>query len=106
MYSRSAGPQWPSASTCSAQPIGSGPTVWIENPRANPRAAIGLVELLGGDLGRRPLVHAQHVREAAGDLRRALHHHVAADLIVVVPEPVREAGALVECSSSRGVSIE
>ena len=26
-------PQWPWAATCSAQVIGSGETVWIENPR-------------------------------------------------------------------------
>ena len=93
MYSRSARPQWPSASTCSAQPIGSGPTVWIEKPRANPRVCVGLVELLGGDLRRRRLVLAQQVGEAPGDLRRALDHDVAPDLVVRVGEPVRPARA-------------
>ncbi len=95
-------PQWPSARTCSAQVIGSGPTVWIEKPRAKPRCRIGLVELLGADLRRRRLVHAQLVREPTGDLRRALHHQVAA-------RPGRGrcrgragSGALVEFSSSRG----
>src|SRR3954449_12920748 len=109
MYSRSPSPQWPSERTCWAQSMGSGPTGWIEKPRANPRAPapgtaarpggldreaageparlVGLVELLGGDLRRRPLVLAQRVREAAGHLGGALDHHVAADLVVPVAQP-------------------
>lgn len=63
-----------------------------EPPREAPRL-VGLVELLRGDLGRRRLVHPQLVGEAPGDLRRALHHHTAADLIVIVGQPVREAAA-------------
>ena len=93
MYSRSARPQCPSARTCSAQPIGWGDTVWMENPRAKPRAGVGLVEVLGGHLGWRGFVHAQLGREPPGALGGALDHDVAADLVLVVAEPVREAGA-------------
>ena len=60
---------------------------------SEPAALVGLVELLGGDLGGRGLVHPHRVREAAGDLRRPLDHDVAPDLIGVVAEAVREAGA-------------
>ena len=67
---------------------------------------VGLVELLGGDLRRRRLVHPQLVGEAPGGLGGALHHHVAPDLILVVAQPVREPACEVEFSSSRGVSIE
>ena len=52
---------------------------------------VGLVELLAADLGRRRLVHPDLGVEAAGGLRRALHHQVAADLVEVVAQPVREA---------------
>ena len=106
MYSRSGAPQWPWAVTCSAQVIGSGLTVWIDKPRLYGLVGVGLVELLAGDLGRRRLVHAPDlVVEAAGGLRRALHHQVPADLVVVVAQPVGIA-RVAESSSSRGVSIE
>ena len=52
---------------------------------------VGLVELLGGDLRRRRLVHPLFLGEASRALRGALHHHVAPDLVLVVAEAVREA---------------
>ena len=54
---------------------------------------VGLVELLRRDLGRWPLVHPQQLGESPRDLRRPLHHQVAADLVVVVAKPVREPRA-------------
>jgi hypothetical protein len=66
---------------------------------------VGLVELLGGDLRGRRLVHPQLIRKAPGHLRRALHHHVPRDLVVAVGQAVREPSAD-RVSSSRGVSIE
>ena len=62
-------------------------------PAREPARAVGLVELLGGDLRRRRLVHPHLVGEAAGHLRRALDHHAAPDLVVVVGQAVREAAA-------------
>ena len=57
-------------------------------PAGKAAALVGLVELLAGDLRRRRLVHAQVHRKATGDLSGALDHHVAADLVVVVAQPV------------------
>ena len=52
---------------------------------------VGLVELLGGNLGWRRLVHPDLVAEPSGDLRCALHHQVAAELVVLVAESAIEA---------------
>ena len=54
---------------------------------------IGLVELLGADLGRRRLVHPDLGVEPARGLRRALHHQVAPDLVEIVAHAVGEPGA-------------
>ena len=67
--------------------------VWIENPRAKPRRRVGLVELLGGDLRRRPFVHPHLLGPTPGGLGGALHHDVAPDLVGVVAQPVRVAAA-------------
>ena len=64
----------------------------MENPRAKPRERVGFVEVLGGHLGGRGFVHSQFGREPPCALGGALDHHVPADLVVVVAEPVREAG--------------
>ena len=68
---------------------------------------VGLVELLRGDLRRRPLVLAHELGEAPGDLRRALHHDVAPDLVVGVGQPVgpaRAGGVQQQARASRSSS--
>ena len=60
-------------------------------PAGEAARLVGLVELLGGDLGRRRLVHPHLLREAPSHLRGALNHHVAADLIVLVGQAVGKA---------------
>jgi hypothetical protein len=58
-----------------------------------PAAVVGLVELLRRDLRRRRLVHPQELGKSARDLRRTLHHHVAADEVGRVAEAVRVPAA-------------
>ena len=65
-------------------------------------ARVGLVELFAADLRRRRLVHADLVVEPAGGLRGALHHQVAADLVVVVAQPVRDTGGWPTAAAAAG----
>ena len=62
---------------------------------------VGLVELLRRDLRRWRLVHAQELGEPRSRLRRSLDHHVAPDLVVVVPEAVRDVAST---SSAKGAA--
>ena len=62
-------------------------------PAGESSRRVGFIELLGGDLGRRRLVHAHLVGEATGDLGSALDHHAPADLIVAVREPAGKTAA-------------
>ena len=64
----------------------------MENPRLYGLVRVGLVERLGRHLRRRRLVDPDLLGEPAGGLRRALDHHVAADQVVVVAQPVGERG--------------
>src|SRR5438105_2993618 len=57
-------------------------------PTPEPARLVRLVELFGRDLGRRRLVHPQQLGKPRRCLRRPLHHHVPADDVVVVAEPV------------------
>ena len=61
-------------------------------PPGETAGRVGFVEVLRGDLWGWGLVHAQLGRESPRALGGALDHDVPADLVVVVGEPVREAG--------------
>ena len=90
---------------CLAKAIGSGPTVWMAKPRAKSRLRVGLVELLGQRVGRRRLVHAHQVGEAAEHDVAGLRHQVLARRVPLeLASPFSKPGQA-ELSSRRGVSM-
>src|SRR5579872_2770423 len=93
MYSRSGSPQWPWAATCSAEGHRQRRDALQRETPLVVLAGVGLVEDLAAHLRRRCLVGADLLLVAAGRLGRALDHHVAADLVVVVAQPMGEPRA-------------
>ncbi len=61
---------------CLENATGSGPTVWIANPRANPRLGVRLVKLLRQRMRRRSLIHPHQVLEPPQDHIPGLRHQV------------------------------